>query len=358
MPSKGTTMPQFGRWAGAILLGTAIAASAPAKGIALTLDEVVSRAKQEGQARLGIAPRKEISGRPVATRMFEVFQKRYPFIKINYERVSGFGQREKIFSEMVGGVVNYDVLSLSTRQIDDGIKANIFQAVDWKGLKVDPESVHPGNFGVTYRMEPYGISYNTDMIKDAEGQKLTWEDCANPKWKGKVAVIDRPRHLEVLYQNNAWGREKTLAYARRLAANNPIVERSRDEAFTKLVKGAYPMLCGDRAQGVLFDNAMGLKNVGISFPEPVPIVHVTFMFVPRAAKSPNAGILWIAWALSEEGQRIHDETEFTGNPLMPSSVVYKRIKGKKIPGISWDFLARSDDILREILTAMGFPIVQ
>ncbi|MGH7844500.1 MAG: ABC transporter substrate-binding protein, partial [Candidatus Binatia bacterium] len=207
-------------------------------------------------------------------------------------------------------------------------------------------------------MEPYGISYNTDMIKEAEGQKLTWEDCANPKWKGKVAVIDRPRHLEVLYQDSAWGREKTLDYARRLAANNPIVERSRDEAFTKLLKGAYPMLCGDRSQGVLQEKASGAKNVDIAFPEPIPIVHVTFMFVPRAAKSPHAGMLWIAWALSEEGQKIHDETEFTGNPMMPSSAVYKRIQGKKVPGISWGVLARSDDILREILTAMGFPIVQ
>jgi ABC-type Fe3+ transport system substrate-binding protein len=356
MPAGQTMIRQLGGWIFALFVGAVLMPGVPVD--ALTLDEVIAKAKNEGQVRLGIAPRKEISGRPVASRIFEGFQRRYPFIKINYQRVSGFGQRERVFSEMAGGVVNYDVASLSTRQIDDGIKANIFQAVDWKGVGVDPQSVHPANFGVTYRMEPYGISYNTDLIKEAEGQKLTWEDCTNPKWKGKFATIDRPRHLEVLYQNNAWGREKTLDYARRLAANNPIVERSRDEAFVKLVKGAYPMLCGDRSQGVLLENAMGVKNVGITFPEPVPIVHVTFMFVPRGAKNSNAGILWIAWTLSEEGQKIHDEAEFTGNPMLPSSAVHKRIKGKKIPGISWDFLSRSDDILREVLTAMGFPVVQ
>jgi hypothetical protein len=51
--------------------------------------------------------------------------------------VSGFGERERVFSEMVGGVVDYDVASLSTRQIDDGIKAKIFQVLDWKGVGVE-----------------------------------------------------------------------------------------------------------------------------------------------------------------------------------------------------------------------------
>ena len=39
------------------------------------------------------------------------------------------------------------------------------------------EAIHPTNAGVTYRMSPFGIAYNTDLIKEEEGKQLTWEDC-------------------------------------------------------------------------------------------------------------------------------------------------------------------------------------
>lgn len=219
-------------------------------------------------------------------------------------------------------------------------------------------NIHPESVGVTYRTQVFGIGYNTELVSKEVGQKLTWEDCIDPKWKGRFATDDRVPHLEILYQDNAWGREKTLDYARRLAANKPVIERSRSESVFKLTAGAYTFVCGIPWSNIRRQILWGSKNLEITFPEPVPVSAGDVIFVPRGAKSPNAGILWIMWSVSDEGQRILDKVQFTGNPLFPGSSVYKRIRGKKVAPSSWKHHLRGADFLKEILIATGFPTVR
>ena len=323
------------------------------------LDKIVEGAKKEGKLRVGITVRWEESGRPGAKKLVEIFQRRYPFLKVEYERVGGSRERERVLSELAAGKVSYDVTVLSETQVPTALRANVVEKVDWKSLGVNPQHVHPDGFGVNYRSQLYGIAYNRKLLGDQIGTKLQWEDCAASKWKKKVAMDTRPRHLEILWQPNVWGREKTLAHARQLAANQTIFERDRTGTVTKLALGEYPIVCGSFYATYYEQTRSGrADHIRFTAAEPIPVNLGDVVYIPRGGPHPNAAKLWIIWSLSEEGQRLLDEVEGNGSPLIPGTQTARIIEGKKVAWYEPQYRAKAEEILKEILEAVGLPIVR
>jgi len=326
---------------------------------AQSLEKIAEGAKKEGKLKVGLTVRWEEAGKPGAKKFVEVFQTRYPFLKVEYERVGGSRERERVLTEMAAGRVSYDVTVLSETQVPTALQANVTEKVDWKALGVTAQHVHPNGFGVNFRSQLYGIAYNRQLIADEVGRKLTWEDCAAPKWKKKVAMDTRPRHLEILWQPHVWGREKTLAHARQLAANQTIFERDRTGAMTKLALGEYAIDCGSFYSTYYEHTRSGrAERIGFTLAEPIPVNLGDVVFIPRGAAHPNGAKLWIVWSLSEEGQKLLDEVEGNGSPLIPGTQTAKLVKGKKAAWYEPQYRAKAEDILKEILEAIGLPIVR
>ncbi len=258
---------------------------------------------------------------------------------------------------MAGGVVNFDVATVSETMIPTIVDAKLVQVVDWKKLGVPEALRHPKNIGVTLRTPVFGIAYNRDLIPDNVAKTFTWETCTDPKWKGKAATDDRPRHLNELYY--AWGKEKTLDYAKRWAANKPAMEPSRSTGAQKLASGAYHLICGmPRRQVKDLQVYGGNKSIGIVYPEPVPVGIGDLIFVTQKAKNPNAATLFVQWTTTPEAQKLLDDVDFSGHPSFDGSDVNQIVKGKKVAYGTWEQAAESDKVLAEILQAMGFPVVR
>jgi ABC-type Fe3+ transport system substrate-binding protein len=323
------------------------------------LQKITESAKKEGKVRLGLTVRWEESGKPAAKKIVEAFQARYPFIKAEYERVGGSRERERVLTELAAGKVSYDVTVLSGTQVPLAKRANLAQAVDWRSLGVVARQIHRDGFGVYYRSQVVGILYNRKLISDQVGSKLTWEDCASPKWKQKIAMDNRPRYLEIFYQPQVWGREKTLAHARQIGANGTIFERSRSAAVNKLSLGEYPIICGanysNYREEVVYK---GATHLGFTLAEPVPVPHGDVVFIPRGATNPNAAKVWVVWSATEEGQKLLDSVEFAGSPFVPGTESSALLKGKKTAVYEPQWEAKADELLREILEAIGLPVVQ
>ena len=283
------------------------------------LEKVAEGAKKEGKVRVGITVRWMEGGKPGAKKMVELFQSRYPFVKVDYERVGGSRERERVLSELAAGKVSYDVTVLSETQVPIAIKANVMEKIDWRSLGVVAPHVHEDGVGVNYRSQVYGISYNRKLLPDSIGAKLTWDDCASPQYRGKVAMDSRPRHLEIFWQPQVWGRDKTLAHARRLAENATSFEQDRTAAMTKLALGEYAIVCG-AFYSTYHEQVRSGDNNHLAFrvAEPVPLSLGDVVFVPRGVPHPNSARLWVAWSLSEEGQKVLDEVEGSGSPLFPA----------------------------------------
>ena len=323
------------------------------------LEKIIEAAKKEAKLKVGLTVRWEEGGKPGAKKFVEAFQSRYPFIKVEYERVGGSRERERVLTELAAGRSPYDVTVLSETQVPIALKANVTEKVDWKLLGVPSQHVHPEGFGVNYRSQLYGISYNRKLVPEEVGRKLTWEECAAPKWKKKVAMDSRPRHLEILWQPHVWGREKTLAHARQLAANQTIFERDRSGTMTQLALGEYAIDCGSFFSTYYEHGRAGrTEQIGFTLAEPIPINLGDVVFIPRGAASPNSAKLWIVWSLSQEGQKLLDEVEGNGSPLIPGTQTATLIKGKKTAWYEAQYRAKAEDILAEILEAIGLPVVR
>jgi hypothetical protein len=50
--------------------------------------------------------------------------------------------------------------------------------------------------------------------------------------------------------------------------------------------------------------------------------------------------------------------DFSGHPTFPASDVNEVVKGHKVVYATREHTAKADDVLAEILTAMGFPVVR
>ncbi len=323
------------------------------------LDPYIKAAKKEGSVRLGITVRKTSHGKPTGKKYLKAFNDRYPFLKVEFRRIGGSRERERVFSEMAAGLFKYDVVVVSETMVPNVLKANMAWAVDWEKLGVPRALIHPDKVGVSLRTPVFGIAYNREMVSDKEAQTFTWETCTDPKWRGKTVMDDRPRHLNILYQDNGWGREKTLDYAKRWKANRPIMEASRSTAAQKLSVGAYPLICGSPRRQVKDLNVhAGVRSIGIAYPEPVPVGVGDVIYVPKKAKHPNAGILFLAWSATREAQNLLDKVNFSGHPAFEGNEVRKDLEGKKVVYGSWEYSLRADDILAEILITMGFPVVR
>ncbi|MDP2647592.1 MAG: extracellular solute-binding protein [Desulfobacterales bacterium] len=323
------------------------------------LDPYIQAAKKEGSVTIGVSLRSKVHGKPAGELYIAAFQKHHPFLKANFNRIGGGIDRERILTEMTAGIFNFDVVTVSDTMIPTIVEAKLPRVVEWGKLGVPEFLIHPDNIGLTLRTPVFGIAYNRDLVPDEVAQTFTWETCTDPKWKGKTSANDRPRHLEPLYQERVWGRKKTLDYAKRWAENKPVIEYNRSVASNKLTAGAFPMICGIfRSHVEELRNYAGAKNIGIVFPEPVPVGVGDLIYIPDKAKHPNAGILFLVWSSSKEGQNHLDEVNFSGHPSIEGSKVNDILKGKKLAFTTWEDVSHTDQDLTEILKTMGIPVVR
>jgi iron(III) transport system substrate-binding protein len=323
------------------------------------MDKIVQGAKKEGQLKLGITLRWEVAGQPSGKKLIEAFQARYPFVKVDFQRVGGTREREKVFTELTAGRVSYDVTVMTVSQVPNVLKADVVEQVDWRSLGVRPEDIAPHALGVNYQYGVFGIAYNKKLVPDAEASKLTWENCVDSKWRKKVAMNDTPVHLEVLWQPHAWGRERTLDHARRLVSNQTVFEQSNEDILNKVALGEYHLTCGNVHQNILEQITFkGVTALGFVTPEPVPVASRAIVYVPRGAAHPNAAKLWVLWSLSDDAQKVLDEIDFTGSPALPATAAGKMVKGKKLVWYEPEWQLKAREIRKDILEALGFPVVR
>jgi ABC-type Fe3+ transport system substrate-binding protein len=324
------------------------------------LDSIVEGAKKEGALRLGLSLRWQIAGRPQGKKLVDSFQQRYPFIKkITYDRVGGTRERQKVLTEISAGQISYDVTVFSDSQVPSSLQTNVVEMVDWKSLGIKPSQIGIHDVGLHIEYGIFGIAYNRKLVSDAVGEQLTWDDCVNPKWKGKNIMNDTPGHLVIFYQPSIWGKQKTLAHARRLSANGTIWDRSSSDSMKKVGLGEYPLNCGGLLHNYLelvqYENN---KDIGYVAPDPVPVTNRGIYYIPRKVANPNAARLFLIWVVSEEGQRAMDQARFSGDPTIPGTTVGKFIKGRDVVRMAPEWKVKESDITKEIVEAMGLPIVR
>lgn len=320
-------------------------------------DEIIPAAKKEGKLRVvsGLSPES-------LKTMLSAFRKKYPFIDISAHETTGSDDHQRILLELKAGMnKEWDAISMANDFYNEyhpyqkkfdilGMSQN--GVVQIPRNMIDPRS---RNAVSVTDMIQVGVTYNKNLIA-REKTPETWEDYLKPEFKGKKIMVDiRPTEIAALVP--AWGLEKTLDFARKLVAQQPVWVRGGSRAVAALLAGEYPMAIGQNYRSVRRSQLKDRTGtIAYKMLEPVPVRPSESLAIVATSSRPHAALLWLEFQASAEGQKIMDQFEpFGGSVHAPGSIQGQEIKGKKLSLVDWDHYTKLRDYQDKLVAAYGFP---
>ncbi|HEY1374585.1 MAG TPA: extracellular solute-binding protein [Candidatus Binatia bacterium] len=226
------------------------------------------------------------------------FQKKYPFIRVNHLREGAEKLMTRVLTERQAGRHSVDVIQARGFPARVMLDKGVFVKYVSPEAKVYPKGfVDPDGRWATMYVQTSVIGYNTNFVKP--GEIKNWEDLTNPKWKGQM-VIDREETEWFANMLEVMGREKGLAYMRRIAQQNPTLWEGHTLMAQLVAAGEHPIgisLYGPRIED------LKARGAPVEWVRSNPVIGFLYLVaLADKAPHPNAARLLIDFALSKEGQ--------------------------------------------------------
>jgi len=323
-----------------------------------THDEIVAGAKNEGKLKVNTGLEKAN-----LAPLMKAFKQKYPFISDVYvEEITGLDAYQRFILEMKSGQTRgWDVAQIPFDFAQEYIpylaKYDILAMAHQGVLKIHPAMVHPVErniVGVTSSIRV--VAYNrTLMSEDRVPSK--WEDFLKPELKGKKFIIDiRPLALAPLVP--AWGLERTLDFARKLAGQQPVWVRGATRINTAIAAGEYSLFLGPSFSSIkraMAKDVTGSLAYRIVEPIPTGVIDDAAAILSSAAH-PHAALLWFEFLASAEGQEIIDKYQpYEASVFTPGSAAEQVTRGKQLSVVDWNHASKFQDYMEKIIASSGFP---
>ena len=319
-------------------------------------DEILAKAKREGRMRA-------LSSLESSTikAMAEAFRSEYPFLNVHVEELTGSDANQRFVLEMKAGRAgNWDVAHMASDLYNDYHpylkKFDLLGMAQQSVLRVPPQLIDPANRNIIASTSALQVvAYNKKLLA-AERVPEAWEDFLKPEFKGQKFVADiRPTEIAALVP--AWGLEKTIDFARRLGAQQPVWVRGGSRMMTAIMLGEHALFIGPNYHTV--KRAQTKDPAGVldfKIVEPVPTRLSDAAAVLTAAPNPYAGLLWLEFLGSPRGQKIAEDMEpFAASIFIPGFAQEQITRGKKLSVVDWNHFAKMPEYQTKVVEAYGFP---
>jgi iron(III) transport system substrate-binding protein len=321
-------------------------------------DEILAKAKEEGK----LEALTFLEGASKRT-MIEAFRKKYPFIQVAAEEIGGTDEYNRFILEMKAGrAKKWDTVHISNQVYAEYPphlkKFDILGMAEQKVLNIPPQIVDPNNRTIVSKGSQVAVAaYNKKLIA-SDKVPTTWEGFLRPELRGRKFLVD-VRPLSVANLVPAWGLEKTLDFARKIAEQKPIWVRG-SRSLQPMALGEYSLFMGLNVASVLEAQAKDLsKSLEVQFLEPVPVRFGSADGVFGAGAHPHAALLWMEFQVSSEGQEILDKFgPADGSVYVAGSMLNTMIRGKPQSSLTWDLQKNLDQWVKRIVEAYGFPVAE
>jgi iron(III) transport system substrate-binding protein len=229
------------------------------------------------------------------------FQKKYPFIKPTLFRTGGGPLLNKILTEARGNRYAWDVVVGRAEMVVPLMERNLLASYRSPETKmIDDDLADKEGYWTSYYVIAYVLGWNTKLVKREDVPK-TYEALVDPKWKGGQLSFDNEAYGMLQGLMRAWGREKAIAYFKRIAAIDPSMKRGNTERVALAVAGEYPLTV---SYNQTFER-MVARGAPIDWVALEPAVVSSFPIMLAAkAPHPNAARLYYDFSLSKEGQEM------------------------------------------------------
>jgi len=318
-------------------------------------DEILNKAKKEGNFRglIGVAG----SLKPLA----EAFRKKYPFIHVEVQTLTTVDEGQRALLSIKAGQTKWDIARTTPTLYSEWLplvwKVDLLGMAEHRVLDIPPQMIDPTNRNViALGSRVVAVVYNRDLVSASQLPK-SWEDMLKPEWKGKKFATDiNPAEIAGLVP--AWGLEKTLDFARKIAAQQPIWSRGSTRSVAAVATGEVPLLLHGASHSLAVSaqrkDPRGVLQYVLL--EPVPVRFRIEQAILSAGSNPHAALLWLEFMASSQGQKLMDEHE----PLVASlfskgAAAEQAIRGKKLSLVSWEDNVQIENWVEKLTDAYGFP---
>jgi iron(III) transport system substrate-binding protein len=221
---------------------------------------------------------------------------------------------------------------------------------DYQSLGVAKSRIEYDNGTVSVANQFALPTYNKKLLPAKDVPKK-WEDLLDPKWKGKLGVINSTHHWARLAAG-AWGEEKTTVFVKRLAAQKPILSRAGEMA-QRLILGE--VLLSATLQDSQLHEAMK-SGAPLAFADAVqPVISPEYhVGVLKGAPHPNVGHLFVAFMGSPEVQPIWKKYTGHSSAYVPGTDAYEFAQGKQVVYMKQSQAKLIDKLARQYGKILGF----
>ncbi len=319
-------------------------------------DEIVAEAKKEGKLKVmtGLDP---ANHKP----LIEAFKQEYPFIAdIHLEELSSGAYQRFLLEMKAGRAKEWDTAHITldfAQEYPPYLKKyDILSLAEHGVLKIDPRMIHPSDRNMVSVTSNLSVmTYNRKLISE-DKIPANWEDFLKPEFEGSKFVVDI-RPLGVAGLVPAWGLERTLDFARKLAAQHPVWGSGAPRINTGIAVGEHALGLSSSLSSVkraMSKDPTGSLNYKLG--EPVPtmtIYHANGIL--NTAGHPYAALLWFEFLASPEGQEIIDKYAFIASVFTPGSITAQVTRGKELSVVDWNHFTKFQEYQVKIFAAYGFP---
>jgi ABC-type Fe3+ transport system substrate-binding protein len=318
-------------------------------------DAIIEKAKKEG--KLVVFSSQDADTIRAAA---DAFRKKYPFIDVKATEIAGTDTYRRMIQELAlgkptGWDVNYVAFDYYKEYLPHQKKFDLLAMAKHGVLQMPVDMIDPVNRHIiALQTNMQVLAYNKKLVPENK-TPATYEDMLKPEYKGRKFATDvRPRAIAALVP--AWGLEKVLVYAKRLAAQDPIWTRGDSRTLPYMTSGEISMNLGLNYKSYLRFKEKDIQDIlAEKILEPIPVRLTEAEGVSATAQNPYAGLLWLEFQASPEAQAILDKVDRAASHLITGTFHEKAIRGKKVSLLSWEHYQHMGKYEEEVVKAFGFP---
>jgi ABC-type Fe3+ transport system substrate-binding protein len=268
--------------------------------------DLIARAKQEGQ----VTYYTDLIVDQVVRPLTAAFEAKYG-IKVSFVRGDSQVNSVKLLNEFKAGRVMADVFGLTSGMeiLMDAGAVRQFTAAN--GDELPPQYRDPDRYWVSshvYVMQP---GFNTSLVPAAQRPK-SYEDLLAPYWKDKLVwkmndLSGAPGFIGNVL--TSMGEERGMDYLRKLSGQKvKMLNASARAILDQVIAGEYPMALQ------IFNHHAAIsaqKGAPVDWLRLSPAgVNPGLVGLPTNAPRPNAGLLFVEFMTSKEGQTIFQKANY------------------------------------------------
>ena len=319
-------------------------ASAAVKTVAQLREDLVKAAKAEGE--LLWYSTEAIAINDLVTK---AFTEKYG-IKVTVLRLASGDMVPRYSAERAANQATADLLTVGTPEPFDNnpawfIKLQQTDVPEFANYPKGRNGWSEGN--MLTNVTPNVIAYNTTLVKDPP---KTWQDVADPKWAGKLALTNLASGRTYLGWANEMKNKYGIEFLRKIAANKPVSQPSGGPGAQQVAAGAFSISFPNATS--LITPLIGQKApIEMVIPNDPPVGSELRANVASNAKHPNAAKLLLDFRATVEGQELVCKGA-PGSTASPRPDVTGCLK--LLPGyVSIDYTKLTPAVEAEIMTAIG-----